>query len=745
MASVVSALFFPSVDGGWRDMFRAGILPFSANDLNGGYQMGSLPDNSPGEFATGNIQDDNANNFGNDAAHAQAFQGFKIPEGLTNPVIWLKLFKVGVPTDNVVVSIWTDTGGNIPVAQVGAAFSINAKQITSNTNGAWYPFVVPSGLLTPNTKYHIVMGRSGAVDAATCFYHKMTTRSQYNYNSYGYGTSANVFAVSNIAYSMCFMVQNATNTSVLQPGGKFDAMFCFNDSVMVDHSRGLRSDMRYFHDSDQSTTLIRGMNFAKGKTIVDYRYGIDHERLVLTTDAVTGFPILTYYDENPGVSYQVIGTTNICDGNFYDIGVGLRTKGDGQDYVALLLNGNPNGVQVENQTFTSSLDMRDLGTASIGCGFPVAPQWKAGSITAFTALPSLLATPWTYQGTTPEASAGSVANGKYYRSIDVGTTGYGYYQINPGFVNANGWAVTMKMRSSYAQSPSTNTSLSCFVAIADGTGAVNMEISDCYLKFGNYVTPDYIYQGDFRNKENVITIHGKGANYFVEVNGKIVYYGIGKLGASASNYIQFGDSDTVSGDNTESIWSYIKFTDTYIGPNFNTGASIHEMAYATGDARAVLPYLYNAGTQISAKKYFNMQHNYVGVGYETMLEKIGIVFGLTTSSTSLTQLQDMEAYVYGSQLAILAELFTSNNTSNAITAMMLFIDGITLNGAGLPSDYSTRTSTTANQDGTLTISADRQLPYCGLHKVECRWNVNSGSVATANWRNRKLHLKTRAN
>jgi len=76
--------------------------------------------------------------------------------------IWLKIYKVGSPTDNLQVALYSDSGGD-PDASLASAVLGGADVPTEST---WTSFTLDSAVdLSTETTYHIHVSRSGAVDA----------------------------------------------------------------------------------------------------------------------------------------------------------------------------------------------------------------------------------------------------------------------------------------------------------------------------------------------------------------------------------------------------------------------------------------------------------------------------------------------------------------------------------------------------------------------------------------------------
>ena len=95
----------------------------------------------------------------------QSFQ-LSSAAGWTTTEIWLKIYKVGTPADNLQIALYSDSGGD-PDASQAAAVLAGASVPTAPT---WTSFTLDSSVaLSTETVYHIHVSRSGAVDASNYF------------------------------------------------------------------------------------------------------------------------------------------------------------------------------------------------------------------------------------------------------------------------------------------------------------------------------------------------------------------------------------------------------------------------------------------------------------------------------------------------------------------------------------------------------------------------------------------------
>lgn len=708
---------YPSTDGGWRDIYRSGWQPSWFNQQWGGAQWGTeMQDAATGQtykfdVATGNVQDDTIYNIGGIAAQYYGAQGFKVAESFTVDSVWLKLFKVQgtVSTNyNLTVRIYSDSAG-LPNAALGTASTISMKQITSKTDGEWYRISGLNCALVASTQYHIVVTTSNT-DASNYVVWKETASRKYPFGNVSTSISTPTWAAA-AGYAMCFLIEPPATAQYLQTSGKFDKKLTFNESALLNQSKSLSQPLKNFFDGQQFTYLVRGTGFAKNKPVADFVYGLDHDRIVLIPDATTGFGVLKLYDKT-GVVYTVTGTTDLSTAAFKDITISVRAKGDGADYLQLWVNGTKE-AEVSAQSFSFDSLFRDLGTAWLGGGFPVAPTWTTGSISSFSMLPS--SSGWTWTGTATEANAMSVANGKLYQNkTGYASTDTGYYaKSSAGLSNATGWTISWKTRITQG----TNLVGLCpsIMQIEDGTKIVSVGVHEGFIQvYGSGL--DFIVQGDFRSQENVFTIFGKGSDYYLFVNNKLVVDGTGKLiNTSVNNKISYGDMASGAGENGDAIWSYVKYyTGGTLIPQASTGASVSETVFWSGDKTAALRDLYNAGTPVSAKTYMGFERNYVGEGVVQRDIRGGLAYTSTTS-TAKVLMSEMELYAIGSYLALDSNTTVLSGSIQTNTA--LFIDG------GNVSEMAASSVASVSQNNDT-----RRFVPLGLHKIELRYNVTTGTA-----------------
>ena len=721
-SDAMTNLLYPTQDAGWRDTLRSGWIPAWFNQQWGGAQWGGLPDGSNGDIATGNIKDNGANGVGNVSGQIYNSQGFKVSDNQTPTGVWLKIYKIGNPVDNFQVQCWSDNGSGAPSAALGVAGVISGKIITSKADGEWYFVPVTFPALVAGTQYHIVSTKSAGVDAANYYLIKQSSTKKYPNGFQNNGTSVPAWTAQ-ATVCECFLIPNPAANQFLQSGGQFDAKFVFNNGNPVNQSKLLCQPMKNFFNGKQFTALIRGTGYAVSTPIADFAYGLDHERIAIQTNA-SGFVTVTYYPNSDTTAPSTItGSVNVTTANLKDIAIKGRFVGDGADYLYLYVNGVVDGTPLTAQTWSMSNNLRDLGTATLGGGFPLAPTWTVNTnATALAGLPSTAG--WTWTGTGTEASCMSVAGGKLYQNANGYTsTQSGYYTRTTTLNNATGWSVSFKLRE--VTSPNTSNGGATLLYVYDGVKSIGLNVSEYFVQCYNAGTV-YTVQGDFKSQDNVFVLSGKGADFYLHLNGKLLVDGTGQnTQSTASNQVIFGDMSTVAADNADAIYSYIKiYNGGMLLPVAHTGASLSEFACWSGDKSALLPAAYNSGTPISIKQLCGVERNYVGEGVVFSDKRLGVTSAPSTTSTTPVLVPELECYILGSTLSPTSSIGQAlNNTAGNTITLENAIDGVNY----LASQGTFQNSTSSYQsDVTSQTTASLQF---GLHKVEGRYFASATTAS----------------
>jgi hypothetical protein len=525
--------------------------------------------------------------------------------------------------------------------------------------------------------------------------------------------------------SLCFLVVNPTANKFLSSSGQFNAKLNFLEGLPINQSKSLVQPMKNFFASDKFTALIRGNSWAKDKTIADFTYGLDHERLVIRCNVTTGYLSATFYPKSASnvtpTPVTLTTTTDVSGATFSDIGVNGRFMNDGADYLTLYVNGISVG-SLTAQSFLVSNDWRDLGTAWIGGGFPLAPTWTVD--TDMSVLPS--AAGWTWTGTATEANATSVSGGKLYQNSNgYASTQSGYYSRVTTLNNTTGWCVEWKGRIvTDLNTPNNANGAPVSFQLADGSKRTDFYFHEYFIQSGIGAAIDFTVQGDFKSVEHVYSMCGKGSDYYLFVDGKLAIDGTGKLSTtSAANTVVFSDIDGVlSANNADVIYDYVKiYNGGMLTPQASTGASLSEFAYWSADKSALLPLAYNSGTPISIKQLCGVSKNYVGEGAVFTETRLGVTTFSTTSTTPVL-LPEMESFIIGNKITQTTDAQLINSAASVVNNTQQFIDGVLQPSAAVCSTAITNgfTSHFMKYSPTLTL---------GLHKVESKAFVSAGTMS----------------
>lgn len=758
-ADMLSGLFI-NTETSHRDKISAGFMPSFFNQQNGGaphyFELVDTATNTPYKFEASSqyIEDYGAqiSAVGDAAASTGVAQGFKVSKSDSYPAIWVKLYKNGNPANNLELRIQADDGsGTKPTANFtaianGTATALGGKLFAADASGQYVRFSFPiAPALVAGTQYWFTLKSSGAVDPVNYWSLRgMNAGKRYPHGAFCQGTGAPVWTAF-ATISANFLIEAPATTATFQAGGAFGTgKAVFFEGAPLNQSNGWCRNLRD----------IQGLNFGRGitlrkvwttptkdKTLWEMGYGLDHDRIVLRVQAITGFPVLTVYKGDTTV-LTVTGTVDVSLAT-YDIGFYLRAAGDGADVVDLQINGVSNGVALTAQTivFDKLFQLGQVGTEWVGGGFPLAPVWTTGVITSFTALPSGLG--YTYTGTAPEATAYSFANGKLYQNYTgFGAAQTGYYLRNAlGFVNATGYSASWKMRPS--ATVNTKDSTPMVFGLEDPTKAGDVEMQYYFAQQSNVGGVKPYPQIDLRTNENVFHQIQKLTDCYTFVNNKLLIDGTGNLTVASGGAAQvyFGDSAVAAGENADAIWSYVKpYSTGPLFPQFTAG-ELSEYCLFTGDKRALLTQLYNSGVRISAKAWCGIGKNWAGDEVVQRGVMKGITVSPTTTAATPALLPEMEFFCVGSDVSLEAVDSVYNSTAGQWAAENPFLDGLSI------PETSSSVGQSMQQVAPVLFGTvaplGRKRTFFGLHKAEIRWHV-SANTGTSFSKVRTMRTEARA-
>lgn len=725
MANSLYVLIHPDTKEGWAPFYRQRVTPAFFNQQWGGGAYGGLPDGSLGEVATGYISEISKAFIADTASRTYQAQGFKVSQNTNTASIWIKLYKVGNPANNLELYIYDDSAGS-PNALItnGTATAQSGRLHTDNTDGEWVKFTFPvAPTLTANTQYHIVCKSSGAVDASN--YWCWVGGSYKGSYPHGYINTADATPTwsASAGFDFVFLVEPVT--SILRSGGLFDdgKLSTFEGSPL--NQSGAFNLPHIYADINHKLGMfhIAGTGFTASKTLMDSGVGIDNNRIRLSING-SGFPVVELWEDDE-TKHIVTGTTDVTTGN-HIISYGYRAENDGSDYLKLYVDGASEGTEVTAASIELNVSFNQDGNTILGGGFPAAPTWTDEE--TMSALPSAGA--YTFAGTATEASAFSVNGGILYQ------TGSGYVPTDAGYYtntvtlnNSTGWVVATKLK--VKNNTDTVASGAIRLQIQDGSKILFIDFHEYYIEADG--GPAIYAQLDM-TQPHTITAIGKGSDYYIFVDGKLLIDGTGQLtAASATNQIDFGDIDTTSVINADAEWYYVKHYEGAFLPEFNA-CELSEVAYWSEDKSALLPTIYNSGTIQSVKELAGMNNNYVRE-VERVYEAKGIGSSPSTTSTALVPLDDLQLFVFGASVDCLCRASTFNNTVNDSVALNTSIDGRNKNY-----NESVNTNLPANSVVQSIVKASSRIN--GLSFISAVWKV-SGNTGSADGTRRSLTVEVK--
>ncbi|MBF0527486.1 MAG: hypothetical protein HQK56_20590 [Deltaproteobacteria bacterium] len=658
--------------------------------------------------------------MGYSSGDAQVAQPFKVGKNITVSGVWVLVGKTGNPTDNMTLSIYSDSAG-APSSQLtnGGATAIPASSISSALQWVYFTFSTPPAL-SPNTQYWVYLYRSGSVSSSNYYLWSISAAVALPYGSaYYYNGSSWALSGGTATFRVCPVTKSLAAT-----GGQFQGKLTFSEGSPLNHSRGLCNDIKRIYDGHGYLTM-RGVlgSVTTAKTFLDMLYGLDHDRINARVE-------MRLYRQDGTVAI-VTGTTNVTGAGPFDVMISARMKGDGADFLKLSVNGASEGTPLTGQTFTMDPLFAQLGAVWLGGGFGPAPAWTQAM--TFASLPS--AQGWTWTGTATEANAFSASGGKLYQNKNgFGATDTGYYRkTSAGFSNANGAVYAVKLKAVN----------SCNIF---GNSTVNLSIFDgtkqaCNCVSGYFVQP---YIGDFLktvqgkfDQECVHVITSKGSDAFLFCNGRLLLDGTGinTISAAGANELWLGDNDGTSGNNSDIVYDYAKYSNTgAILPEFS-GMTLHEVAFWSADMTGLAATLYNGGTLKSVKSVCGVRENAVSIVQPRIVSQIGITANQQTNSTTAVPLAEMQMFVLG-------ELFDIGhiNSRYSSTAGLVLTSAIKVDGVIKGATSNNQVAANYNSENTSMVLANTPL---GLHYISGEFSCNAAYAAVSNLTMRSITVEAK--
>lgn len=723
-------------------MAAGGWLPWNLNQQWGG--AGCMPyhmvDSATGteykfDAFDGYINDNNIVATGNAAGAYYSAQVITPAKNMSLQAMWLKLYKTGNPVDNATLQLWSVAAG-VPGALIATANVINGKQITSDVNGQFYRFAFAvAQALVAGTQYFIVLSKSAGVDAANYYNWKLGTATKYPNNLFSAGTIVPAWTPANTNTAV-FICEAQASDQPIQATGTFNGRIVGSEGNPINRSVAWNKPLRSFFplfDPMGWSILIRGKTWVKDRTIVDFIYGIHHDRINIRSAIATGFVTATLYDRT-GTITTVVGNSDVSGATYKDVLVCGRSLGDGADYLRIYTGNNNNWTKESEsvaQTFNLDQLMLDQGTAWIMGGFQLFSSATYTKLSDMTILPS--ADGWTFTTTTATAEGNvfAVAGGKLNQiKAGMAAGGDGFYRKAAlALSNVNGWAASFKLR--VVSQTNTKDENAAIAVISDGAKAIATRFQEYWTGLSS--TTNYYPQQDLKLMDSTIWISGKGSDCLSFINGKLIDdHTAQMLAATANNQVDFGDTSTTANENADVVWDYAGYYNTAnVYPQFTSG-ELHEFAVFVGEQGTLGQALYNGGAPISVKQYCGIDKNYVGVSVIQNIHMQGISSSPTVTATAFpptTLLPEQEVFVVGSIVGSSRHKdFATQSTDQSTIYKVLAIDGAC-------DDKDAAGSSGSGAGGSMAVPADRiKTTYFGLHKLEYRWGVNANTGTSTSQR-----------
>lgn len=673
-------------------------------------------------------------NFGDAAGSYFRAQSIVAPKNQSLQAIWVKIYKVANPVDNVTLKLWSVAAG-VPNAIIATANTINGKQITSDAAGQWYRFSFAAvQALVAGTQYMITLEKSGGLDAVNFYRWKGAQPNKNPNNLFSNGTAVPAWTPANTA-SGNIIAEAQASDQVVQAGGTFSAKIVGSEGNPINHSVGFIKPLREFFplfSPNGWSILIRGKTWTKDRTIAELMYGLHHDRINIRSATVTGITTVTVY-KTDGTVVTLVGAADVSGATYKDILITGRSVGDGADYLRIytgIANVWAKEAELTAQTFTFDPLFLLQGHMWLMGGFQLFSNASYTKLSDMGLLPS--ADGWTFTTTTAtvEGNVFSVNGGKLSQirsGMAAGGDGF-YRKAALAFSNANGWLAVLKLRT--ISGTGTKDENGCIFTVSDGTKAVAMRFQEYWSGLSSTTT--YYPQLDLKSADSTAFMSGKGSDCLGFINGRLVDDHTSQiLAGTANNQIDFGDTSVAAGENADIIYDYVGYYNTSnIYPQFTSG-ELHEFGVWDGEQATLGQALYNAGAPVSIKQYCGIDKNWIGAPVNLLKQQVGITPSPTNASASPQVIPELECFVLGEYYQIRGNAMVGNSGANS-NGFDFYIDGRLL-GANT---YDAYTSTIAispvanNKEGKTNF---------GLHKIEVRSQTNAGLTTFDASTRRTLH------
>ncbi len=737
----LSALLYPT-DEGWENIYKDGWFPFSLNQNWGGAQWGNLPNGKYGDVATGYVVDNTEFELGRGAPKSGEFasewlyKDFKVSHDMNIGAVWIKLRKIGNPSSEIYVTIERSLADkDIPGGtdnSLGSSKKISGRKITSSEGGKWYrfEFKTPVALNKNDVNYIVVCTDSHNTD--NYFKVRGDKNSRYFAKTCGYSSNVPIYrSFSNTPQSVLepndscfnFLVESHSDSSFLQShDGITSGKLVFQNSFEpFNQGRLMVKRMSEFFDEKIFTIFFR-MNFKdddtnKNKTICDFVYGLDHDRIRIGLNDSGQVEVNVYQTNDSTIANAIIppvvGTKNIIKPNivvktdpntgedieekkyFHDIGIIIKAENKESDYIKLFVDGGEKPDAFVEGLYPIKFDpnFKKLGTVWLGGGFPKVSattfnfnddfsRWEERGasqevhyhdsgygfgVTKLSDRPD-----WSFEGGADENDAFYLDpnNSILYQLSTYNTNLLAKYKSHIPLNNENGYLITWKFKINNFEEGSDTKSLA--VNVLDGAYKSDIFHNNYYLSLSN-TKHGLIHQYNLNDdKYHVVTYVVKGDTCYLFIDGRFVVDGINELNSTTTSLdLFFGDDSALN--NAEVEWDYVKvITELFLPESIN--AELEEFIFWKSNKDNHMESLWNAGERVSAKSYCGLRTS----SLENICNKVSLR-GITTfpkveSGNDYETVDDMEMFILASGVDIdFFGKFFSDDVSIAHAG--LFIDG----------------------------------------------------------------------
>lgn len=709
----------------WADIIGP-FVPQGFNQQWGGNTMPIEVDGTLYGCASTNLGGTSYSVMGSSAGATYKSLGFKVPSDCNADSVLIQLSKVGNPTNNLQVFIYSDNGSGKPNALItnGTATAQSGKLHNVALTITRFVFPTPPAL-TGGTQYHVVMKSSGSVDASNYWNYGIVNPSAYPYGFVNAGDATPTWT-STTTVSGVFAIIPTAATSRLVTGGTLGKK---KWNLGTDAGLPSKYPLYRYLDHTGHCTIPLACNLAvadKGKAFFDVGTSLDRNRIRFSTTAAGYLQVELW--NSAGAKVSVTGTTDVCTGSMTRKTLKFRCAGDGADYLSIYNDDAEQGTGLTAQTFAmdASLSRQYI---CLGWGWPTAPTWTGGTDFANwvigTSRPDKVSGSWTTSGVGTETAQFAISGSNLVQvASGFASTDYRWFEKATSFVNANGGVVSIP-NVQLLFSGDTVADQSANIGIFDGTKYLILALHSYYI--GAVDANSTKVQIDLKSSPINLRIWWKGSDYKVYANNILIIDGTGLMTlTSASNIIRIGDNGSTAGENSQVIWGDISYKEGATDPESLAASTLEEVAFIERNvAASFLASLCNGGTRKSIKELCGLEDDvYLAGGFGYQKKLYGITSSPTTSLASLVAMPDLNAFILG-PYTVFGEASMSNSGTNYTYMSFSNVSAIT----GPTQGQALKRQTVAGYESQLCL--DRKTINRGLNYEYLAWACNAGTETSA--------------